>query len=58
MVKLNRLVLGIFNRKCFFLMNGDFIYMLKDLWKLEMVINVVYNNWFVKVNNDREIYKM
>lgn len=39
-------------------MNGDFIYMLKDLWKLEMVINVVYNNWFVKVNNDKEIYKM
>lgn len=39
-------------------MNGDFIYMLKDLWKSETATNVVHNNRLVKVNNDREIHKM
>lgn len=39
-------------------MNGDFIYMLKDLRKSETATNVVYNNRLVKVNNDREIHKM
>lgn len=39
-------------------MNGDFIYMLKDLRKSETATNVVHNNRLVKVNNDREIHKM
>lgn len=39
-------------------MNGDFIYMLKDLRKSETATNVVHNNRLVKVNNNREIHKM
>lgn len=39
-------------------MNGDFIYMLKDLRKSETATNVVHNNRLVKVNNDREIHEM
>lgn len=58
MAQPNRSVLGISNRKRLSSMNGDFIYMLKDLRKSETATNVVHNNRLVKVNNDREIHKM
>lgn len=51
-------VLAISNRKRLSCMNGDFIYMLKDLRKSETATNVVHNNRLVRVNNDREIDRM
>lgn len=51
-------LLGISNRTRLSSMNGDFIYMLKDLRKSETANNVIHNNRLFKVNSDREIDKM